>query len=193
MALLACAGTAAYLLAQAALGAEDFEQHSAHEHGRISINVAVEGQNLSIELEIPAVNVVGFEHAPRTEREKTQAAQAAALLTSGVGLFGVPAEARCRLTEKQVTTPQWGEAGAARDTSADAHDHDHEHDEHADYDARLTYLCEAPEKLQWIEPWVIGKLHDVHEARVNVITPDRQRSQNVRDAKERVSLRGGGA
>jgi hypothetical protein len=173
--LLVCAGIAACLLAHSPLRAEDFEQHDAHEHGSITINIALESRKLTLELRAPEINVVGFEHSPRTALEKSAAADALAMLKSASGFIGVPPEARCRLTASQVTSPRWA-----------ADDHQHEHSE---YSARLSYVCDVPQKLEWLEPWVLGRLRDVHEARVSVISPEGQHSQNVRGPKERVPLR----
>jgi hypothetical protein len=163
--------------------AEEFEQHAAHEHGKITINAALEKQELSIELDAPADNVVGFEHAPRTEAEKTAVREAATLLKSAQGLFGFPPAAKCRLTASEVRAPHWeSETSPATEEEAG-----HEH--HADYEARFTYRCEAPQALTWFEPWLLAKLRSVHEARINLITAGGQRSQVVTQAHERVALR----
>jgi hypothetical protein len=166
--------------------AEEFEQHGAHEHGKITINVALEKQELSIELDAPAVNVVGFEHVPRTAQEKAAVASAAALLKSESGLFGMPDEARCHLNGSQINGPHW--------EKDDGHDGDHEHadahEQHADYEASYNFKCEAPAQLGWFEPWLLDKLPNVHEARINLITATGQRSQVVSRAHERVLLQG---
>jgi hypothetical protein len=162
--------------------AEGFEQHGAHEHGKITINAALDKQELSIELDAPADNVVGFEHAPRTDTETTAVREAAALLNSAQGLFGFPSAAKCRLATSQLTAPHWeSETSPAQGEVA------HEH--HADYEARFTYRCDVPQALVWFEPWLLGKLLNVHEARVNLITLGGQRSQVVTQAHERVTLR----
>ena len=44
-----------------------FTQLGAHVHGKVVVNLALEGNTLRVELDAPAINVVGFEHAPRTE------------------------------------------------------------------------------------------------------------------------------
>ena len=49
---------------------EQHREHEAHEHGHGTLDIVVEGEELAIELRIPAVNVVGFEHAPRDEAER---------------------------------------------------------------------------------------------------------------------------
>jgi hypothetical protein len=53
--------------------AEKKEHHagmSAHEHGTLTLEVAVEGKKIDIEIEAPAENFLGFEYAPKTEKDK---------------------------------------------------------------------------------------------------------------------------
>jgi hypothetical protein len=164
--------------------AEEFEQHGAHEHGKITINAALENQTLSIELDAPAINVVGFEHAPRTDAEKAAVRDAAALLKSAQGLFGFPPAARCQRIASQLTAPHW-----ESETDEGHEEHEHEHEHHADYEARFTYRCEDSQQLTWFEPWLLDKLRNLHEARINLITLNGQRSQIVTQAHERVALR----
>jgi hypothetical protein len=51
--------------------ATEFRHHEAHEHGVAHMNVALEGYDLYIEFFSPAANVVGFEHHPRAEEQKS--------------------------------------------------------------------------------------------------------------------------
>ena len=187
--LLVRAGAVACILAHSPIHAEGFEQHDVHEHGSVAINVALESGKLSLEIGAPAINVVGFEHSPRTAQERTTAANALAMLKSASGFIGVPPDARCRLTASQASPPHGDEDNHEHD-HRDA-DSDHNEHEHAEYSARLSYVCDAPQKLEWLELWVLGKLRNVHEARVSVISPEGQHSQRVRSPNERVSLRGG--
>jgi hypothetical protein len=166
----------------AALAAEEFEQHQAHEHGRVTLNIAVEGAELVIELEAPAINVVGFEHAPRNTGERAAAANAAALLRDGGKLFVLPAEAQCRLEKAELVEPVW-------DKGEEAHEsHGEDHEEHSDYEARYGYRCAQPARLAWLEPALLGSLHDVTEATVNLVTPDGQRSETVKNPRTRIAL-----
>ena len=41
-----------------------------HVHGVASLQVAVDGNTLTLNLESPLDNVLGFEHAPRSEKQK---------------------------------------------------------------------------------------------------------------------------
>jgi hypothetical protein len=170
------------LLAVAGAHADEFVQHPPHEHGKVTLNVVLEGKQLMIELDAPAVNVVGFEHAPRTASERAAIEEAARLLTSGKGLLGTTPEAACTFQKTELTPPRWeSDSGGGEDEHAG-----HEH--HADYEARLSYQCEAPSKLTWIEPWLLGSLRNVVEGRINLVSSAGQRSQRVGAGHVRVAL-----
>ncbi|MEJ1960596.1 MAG: DUF2796 domain-containing protein [Gammaproteobacteria bacterium] len=176
----------------AAAAEEAFEQHHAHEHGKVTLNVALDGGELVVELDAPAANVVGFEHAPRDASERAATSAASALIRGGIGLFGTPESAKCRFEKTDFTEPAWktggGHEGAAHDPDESHSSHGGEHEHHADYEARFTYRCAFPKQLTWIEPWILAKLLNVVEARVNLITPTGQRSQVVKSAHDRIPM-----
>jgi hypothetical protein len=165
--------------------ADEFEQHHAHEHGKVTLNVAIDASTFVVELDAPAVNVVGFEHAPRTPEERAAAQQASQFIQAGRGLLGLPPAAACRLSRTEFTEPHWEPPAAA---GADEHGTDSGSEEHADYEARFTYHCGHPEALSWFEPWLLAKLLNVTEARINLITPNGQHSESVTDSRKRISL-----
>jgi hypothetical protein len=151
--------------------AGEFEQH-VHEHGKVTFNVALEDQTLTIELDSPADNVIGFEHPPRTQAQRTAVRDMAAWLQSGRGLFAFSPAAACRFTAAELHAPQWNDQ-----------------DKHADYEARFTYRCAQPGELKWMQLRLLPKLHAVQEAHVNLLTATRQASETVKGADERVRLR----
>ena len=61
------------------------EEHAsldAHEHGVASLNVALDGQTLEIQLQSPAMNLVGFEHEAKSEADKAWLVAATAPLAA---------------------------------------------------------------------------------------------------------------
>jgi uncharacterized protein DUF2796 len=175
------------------LDGEAFEQHHAHEHGKVTLNIAVDGGSLVAELDAPAANVVGFEHAPRNATERATAAAAATLIRTGRGIFATPDSARCRFVKTDFTESTSesndDERGQANGKTAKGGDADHGQEHHADYEARFSYECANPAQLTWIEPLILAKLLNVTEARVTVITPKGQRSDAVKGPHDRIQLR----
>ena len=52
-----------------------------------------------MELEVPGVDIVGFEHAAKTTRDKATVEKAKTQLLAPLALFKLPAAANCRVTE----------------------------------------------------------------------------------------------
>ncbi|HEY0340420.1 MAG TPA: DUF2796 domain-containing protein, partial [Steroidobacteraceae bacterium] len=80
-----CCSLLLSILATSPSHADEFEQHPPHEHGKVTINAALDGNELVIEIDSPAINVIGFEHEPRTESERAAVNVAASLLQNGRG------------------------------------------------------------------------------------------------------------
>jgi hypothetical protein len=72
----------------------------AHEHGSIKLDLAVEGPALEIELEGPAESFIGFEYAPKTDKEKKVLFDAEALWTKNLlSLFTFDKTLACSTSE----------------------------------------------------------------------------------------------
>ena len=175
-----CAVAVCVLLIRPTL-AEEFEQHPPHEHGKVTINAALDGNQLVIELDSPAVNVVGFEHVPRSDDERAAVSAAAKLLGDGRGLFAMPKEARCQFLQAQIKAPRW-------ETTDDVPGQPEAPGLHADYEARFTYQCWSPGHLTWLEPALLDKLRNVTEARLNIATPRGQQSEVATSGHARVAI-----
>jgi hypothetical protein len=151
---------------------QGFEQHRAHEHGAVSINLALEGNELVVELEAPAINVLGFERAPRDAAERAAAAAIESWLRSATAILGVPAAAACRKRAVEFNGPRWDDAAG-----------------HADYDVRFTYDCRTPAALSWAELWLLRRLKNITRVEANVLTATRQERVTLSGADTRVTLR----
>ena len=139
-------------------------QHDAHVHGIAALNLALEGQEVHVELDSPAANIVGFEHAPSSEADHAALDKAVATLKDGNRLFRFNAEAGCRMEKADVTSALLDEEhGEHGDEHKGHHDHEkqdehghgkHEHEEHehegethSDIEAAYHFECNQPGKL----------------------------------------------
>jgi Protein of unknown function (DUF2796) len=177
----ACCAVAFGLFSSNSAAADEFEQHPPHEHGKVTINAALDGNQLVIELDSPAVNVVGFEHEPRNDDERATVSAAAQFLENGRVLFALPREARCQFEKADIKTPQW-------ETTEDVPGQPEPPGQHADYEARFTYRCWSPGNLKWLEPSLLDKLRNVTEARLNIATARSQRSEVATSGHARIAL-----
>jgi hypothetical protein len=143
--------------------AQDAEhrQHGAHVHGIAALNLALEGNEVWIELDSPAANIVGFEHAPSSEDDHAALDRAVATLNDGDRLFDFNDEAGCRMATASVTSELLHEENEEHEGHADAeaealgreeeeghkHEGEHEGEAHSDIEAAYHFECDAPGKL----------------------------------------------
>lgn len=118
-----------------------------HEHGISALNVALEGNKLEIELESPAMNIVGFEHTANSDADKSKVTAAQAALEKPLTLFSLAPAAGCVVQETDVESPLFG-----NDDHDDHDEHDEMHvdakgDSHSDIDADYEFTCSKPEAL----------------------------------------------
>ena len=178
------------LLAAAAFGAQanhdehESHSHGAHEHGHGHLNLVLDGNQLMIELQAPAADLVGFEHAANTDEEKAQYAKAVARLQQPDALFRFDPAAGCKLTQQELQ--------AAKEDHDHDHEHDHEHEHehdkadgahdehhhddagHADMGAMYTYTCATPAKLTGLEATLFSLYPSLEKLSVQGILPTGQ-------------------
>jgi hypothetical protein len=172
------------LLAAALFATPASAQHAAHEHGVGTLNVAVDGGILEIELIAPANDIVGFEHAPSTDAHREAIAAAAAVLKDGIALFGPPAGAGCELHEADVAsaliaTEEHGDHGGDHGHGKDhGHDTDHGHDKdehqdgetHSEFTARYHFECADPSALTYLDLTYFARFPRAAELDAQVLT-----------------------
>jgi hypothetical protein len=93
---------AALLAATLAFLAPSAQAEEAHEHGHAELMLVIEGSGGELEIEIPAIDVVGFERAPASDAENAAVADALAILGDFDGLFMLTAAAGCSAVEAEA-------------------------------------------------------------------------------------------
>jgi hypothetical protein len=108
--------------------AEMKRQHEAHEHGHAILNVAQEGKEIELSFEIPAMDMVGFEHQPSNQAQKDKIQGIYELLKQGNKVVAFNSAASCALESAKV------ESALLEKGESDHHDHKDHHDDHAKHE-----------------------------------------------------------
>ncbi|HAA40573.1 MULTISPECIES: DUF2796 domain-containing protein [Pseudomonas] len=124
----------------------------AHEHGVGRLNAVLDGQALELELDSPAMNLVGFEHLATSAADKAKVAAARKQLENPLALFNLPKAAGCVISSQELNSPLFGDKPEA-DHDDDDHDddakdgaHEHHHD-HSEIHAHYQFTCATPTAL----------------------------------------------
>jgi hypothetical protein len=155
----------------------------AHEHGVARLNAALSGQTLELELESPAMNLVGFEHAAASDDDKAKVASARAQLDKPLALFNLPKAAGCVVTNQGLESPLFG----AKQDADDDHDENakdeagHEHHQgHSEIHALYQFTCAVPDALKTLDlANVFNTFPATQKIQVQLIGPGGQQGVEV--------------
>lgn len=144
------------LLSGASSAAGDAPAGGGHEPGFSIVSIAVNGPRLSIGLDGPVGNFIGFEHAPVTPAQTAQLARAVEVLGAGNNLFLTPPEAYCRMDSAAVSPPAYQAASGAGP---------------ARLAASWQFLCSSPAALIWVDARVFASFPNTAKLATSVVTP----------------------
>ncbi|WP_165681713.1 DUF2796 domain-containing protein [Metapseudomonas otitidis] len=171
----------------------DHEGHGslgAHEHGVARLNAALDGSTLELELESPAMNLVGFEHEARSDADKAAVAKARAELEKPLALFALPEAAGCKVSEQKLESPLFGNAPEK------AHEHEHKHEdgdkhdhEHSEIHAHYHLECATPAKLTGLDlKGLFTRFPATQKIQVQLIGPKGQQGAELTPAASSLSF-----
>ena len=152
-----------------------------HEHGAANLNIAVEGDEVLLELISPAVNIVGFEHKPSTAEQQQALDQAVALLRDPSQLFMLTPEADCKTTLVELESSLLHEEEHAEEEHAEEEHAEEEHaeeehseEEHSEFHASYQLNCAQAEQLNAIDLVLFARFPGLEEIDVQFIGPSAQ-------------------
>ena len=192
------------LAAGPAAAAEEHRELGPHEHGHGILNIAVEKNRVSMDLDVPGMDVVGFEHTPNTPEQRAVAQKAETLLAQALILFKVPATAGCKVTDAKVTIEAEGEhdhdadkeaaAAKSQETTAKPAEHasdEHEgHEGHNDYNVTYVLDCAKPAAITSIAFDYFKSFEGAKALTVNVVSEKAQNTYEVTREKPVLDLGG---
>lgn len=151
----------------------------AHEHGVGRLNAALDGQTLELELESPAMNLVGFEHAATSDADKAKVAATRARLEKPLALFNLPPAAGCVVAGQELESPLFGDKpDADEDHDEDAKD-EHHHD-HSEIHAHYHFTCATPGALKTLDlANIFNTFPATQKIQVQLIGPSGQQGVEV--------------
>ena len=160
------------------LGTAALAAGKAHEHGVARLDVAVDGLRVSMELDTPLDNLIGFERAPRTDAERDKVNAAVAKLRLGETLFRIDAAAGCTLDKVELRSAPLQLGPVSTTTSGD----------HGDLTALYMFNCKAGAKAGFVEVGLFEAFASLKRIDLQVVTPKGQLKATLRRPTSRVVL-----
>lgn len=179
--------TIAFAVVAAFSHAEEGVAHlDAHVHGLSELAIAMEGENLEIELTTPAMNLVGFEHKASAPKDILAIENAASMLRQHEALL-LFSGGRCHHLETSIDLSDLIKSDDhehVRQQSSNEHKHDDEHkkehEEHAqknnhrDVVANYKYRCENIAQLSAITVDLFDNFSGIHKMNAVWVKPIQQ-------------------
>lgn len=168
-----------------------------HQHGLATLSLAVNQQQLVLELFAPAADIVGFEHAPQNIEQEQQQAAAFTRVQEGPALFTLPKQAQCAFIKSELLVQEGDELDDAAAHADDhqhakadaqqeqAHDHDHDehnndHDDHhhdhghSDVLVKYHYQCQQPQALTRLDTQLFAQFASLNNIELQGIVASGQ-------------------
>jgi hypothetical protein len=170
--------------------AQTHRELGAHEHGRGTLNIAVEGNKVSMELEVPGMDILGFEHEAKSRNDKTTLEKARQKLSAPLLLFKLPLSAGCQVTEAKVEVETGEHDHADQEKLGDAAKSTEKEQHHSEFHNMYSLECTSPTNITGIEFGYFNAFPGAEKLEVNVITPKGQNKFEVMRARPHLSLTG---
>lgn len=143
---------------------------SAHVHGLVRLDVAMDAKTLTLRLQAPLDSLLGFEHRPRTAAQQQVADALLKKMNNGATLIRPQGAASCTSTKVSVESEALQPLKPAGSQDQ----------EHADLDASFEFTCEQPDKLAFIEVGFFDAFKRIQKIDVQVAGPKGQSKQTLK-------------
>ena len=144
-------------------------QHK-HVHGEGRLEIAIENDSVTLNLDLPLDAAVGFERAPKTDKEKSALAASDKTLNDAVALWQFSSAAQCTLQSSKVNTPFLSSASPTPGASGKGHAG------HADIEANYVFRCANPSALKGLETTLFKSFKRLYRLEAQRVGPSGQGS-----------------
>lgn len=174
------------MTAAAIFSANAAAKEAAHVHGLMRMNVAVQAQTLTVQIEAPLDSLLGFEHAPRTAAQKAAADALIKSLNEDRSLVRPAAAANCSPTKTVVDAAVLKPADKVAAAKKDGQKPD---SEHADIDISYEFNCAQVDKLDTLTLGLFDAFKRLQKVEAQVVTAAGQSKQTMTRAQPVLKLK----
>lgn len=164
----------------------EHRQLGPHVHGQGTLDIAIEGNKIEMELVAPGMDIVGFEHVATTDDQKAKVEKAKAQLADVLNVFKLPSAAKCKTETANVESRKETHHPGDKDDDDDKPGEP----QHSEFHATYTITCEAPESVTGIETAYFSDFAGGQLLNVNVTTPKGQTQAQMTREKPTLDLTG---
>lgn len=145
-------------------------EHGPHVHGKAKLDIAIEKDEIEATLDIPGMNLIGFEGKPRNEKQKHTLAKITDMFNKTYNLFLIADEAGCSVNSRKLEGKE---------------DEDHDH---TDYEYSIKYKCKDISKIKQLDVNLFRDLDTLKEVTVELITETAQKELKIYPTKSKIDI-----
>lgn len=132
-----------------------------HVHGEGRLDVAIDKDTITLNLELPLDAAIGFERAPKNDKEKAALVATEKTLNDAAALWLPTPAANCSVQSAEIGMPKFGTG------------------EHADVTARYVFRCASPAALKGVETTIFKQFKRLYRLEAQRIGPSGQGAQRL--------------
>ncbi len=137
------------------------KEHGAHVHGAAQLSVAVEGKKMDFEYDGSAMSIVGFEHKPKSAKDKKQVADSIAVFKNEIqSIVSLSSQLKCQVTKNDVEIEYDGN--------------------HSDLEGKFTFDCDKDITGNTLSIDFSKKFPNLKSADLQIITDKNQSSVKIK-------------
>lgn len=147
-------------------------EHKAHTHGKATMDISIEKNEIEVDLDIPGADLVGFEGKAKTQEQKDNLKSVTNLLTKDYALLTIPESAGCVVTKRKLES-----------------DHDDHGKDHTSYEYEVKYKCKNTSKVTEFDFNLFRDIQSLSEVAVQVVTESTQKSFVLKSTETKINLK----
>jgi zinc/manganese transport system substrate-binding protein len=151
----------------------------AHEHGVVKLDITIEPGKLTVQMESPLDNLVGFERAPRSDAERKTVAAAVARLQAADTLFKIDPAGGCTLKHVDLTSAPLTLGRPEPGAGADGH---------ADLDGGFEFTCKNSALVAFIDLGLFSAFGHMQRIDVQIAALKGQAKRTLKRPDVRITL-----
>lgn len=174
------------VLSQLALA--EHRHHEAHVHGTAELNLVLSKNELQVEFHSPAVNIVGFEHAPASEADNAKIEKVKSLVKNSDSIILITPENTC--TTKEPAKIELSFEEQAHEEAEHHHDggDEEEHEGHSEIAIEYTFTCKDGMVPQSIKVSAFKQFPSLNEVNAQVVVDAGQTARNLTPKDDVINL-----
>lgn len=148
--------------------------HHAHAHGKAALELTIKEGAIQGVFRTPMDNLLGFEHAPKTENQKNSVELLRQRLSDASRFFAPNAAAQCLPTPSHFSSAMFSTGGQ---------------NGHSDLEYRFGFDCNRPRELKSIEALLLEHYPRMHEIRTELVSETGQRAVILKKDNRRLTIK----